>query len=151
MKPGERFAEVFQVDREHPGTDLQRQALYDTLTADYGSPHHHLLQRLDRAVNATGRSYLNIGFHHGMLHPGLSSRAGFNLSAAMGRPGIMEVARHELGHLCDFWLITDQDREWFCKEMHRDSWPGAWESFAEAVREWLSGGWQALTPILLPD
>lgn len=146
-----RFAEVFQFDPDHPGTPEQEQAVRDTLIPVYGSQHHRLLQRLDRAVNATGRHYLTIEFHHGMNSPGTSSPSGFSLSAAMDRPGMLEVPRHELGHLIDFWLITDDDRLWFQKIMSRESWPGAWESWAEAVREWLDGdSWQILTPILLP-
>lgn len=160
MKPGQRFAEVFQVDFIHRGSDTQRQAVVDSLTPTYGSNHHRLLQRLDRQVNRGvsvdgilyhARSYLTVGLRSGMTAPGLASPVGFNLSAAMGRPGILEVARHELGHVVDFWLLTDTDRLWFQRVMGRESWPGAWESWAEAVREWLDGGWQALTPILLPD
>lgn len=151
MRYAQRFAEVFEIDSDHPGTYEQREAVRDTLTPVYGTPHHRLLQRLDRAVNGTGRSFLTVEFHMGMTAPGQASPAGMSLSAAMGRAGIVEVARHELGHIVDFWLITDTDREWFCQQMGRDTWPGAWESWAEAVREWLDGGWETLTPILLPD
>lgn len=147
----QRFAEVFQFDFLWRGKAEQRQAVVDSLTPVFGTPHHRLLQRLDRAVNKAGRSYLTIEFHGGMTSPGLASRSGFSLSTAMGAAGCAEVARHELGHLIDFWLITDDDRVWFMTEMGRDSWPGAWESWAEAVREWLDGGWRVLTPILLPN
>lgn len=145
-----RFAEVFEFDFLFRGTEEQRLAVQDALTPIYGTNHHRLLQRLDRQVNQSGRHALKVGFRGGMNVPGLSSPAGFNLSSAMGYSGCYEVARHELGHIVDFRLITDKDREWFRLEMGRDSWPGAWESWAEAVREWLAGGWQALTPILLP-
>lgn len=144
-----RFAEVFQFD--YSGSVEQRSAVEDALTPEYGSNHHRLLQRLDRQVNASGRSYLSVGFRTGMQIPGLASPAGMTLSAVMGYSGCYEVARHEFGHIVDFRLITDADREWFRLEMGRDTWPGAWEAFAEAVREWLAGGWKALTPILLPD
>lgn len=146
-----RFAECFQFDLFFHGNDEQRQAVVDALTPEYGTPYHQLLKRLDRQVNESGRSYLTVGFRNGMNAPGLASPAGFNLSGAMAYAGCFEVARHEFGHLIDFRLITDGDRDWFMAEMHRDSWPGAWESWAEAVREWLDGGWPALTPILLPD
>ena len=160
MKPGQRFAEVFQIDFIHRGSETQRQAITNSLTPAFGSNHHRLLQRLDRQVNSGvsvdgtlyhRRSYLTIGIRSLMTAPGLSSPAGFNLSGAMGYAGTFEVARHELGHVIDFWLLTDDDRRWFQWEMGRGSWPGAWESWAEAVREWLDGGWVALTPILLPD
>lgn len=146
-----RFAEVMQFDYIHRGSDLQREAVIEALTPIYGTPHHRLLQRLDRAVNAAGRSYLTVGFRSGMTAPGQASPAGFNLSAAMGWAGCFEVARHEFGHLVDFWLLTDDNRNWFMAEMGRATWPGAWESWATAVAEWLGGGWQALTPILLPE
>jgi hypothetical protein len=150
VKP-RRFAEVFQVDFFYRGTVEQQLALRGALTPEYGSPHHHVLKRLDHAVNATGDSHLTVGFRHGMVHPGLASFSGFNLSAAMGPDGIYDVARHEFGHLVDFYLLTDADRAWFMVEMFRSSWPGAWESWAEAVREWLDGGWKSLDPILLRD
>lgn len=143
-----RFAEVFQFDMS--GTETQRQAVYAALTPVFGDNHHRLLQRLDRRVNQSGRHFVSVGFRSGMQSPGLASPAGFNLSAAMGYAGCYEVARHELGHMVDFWLLTDTDREWFKAEMGRESWAGAYESFAEAVREWLDDGWKALTPILLP-
>lgn len=146
-----RFAEVFDFDFFYRGSEEQRDAVRDALTPIYGTNHHKLLQRLDRQVNQSGRHSLTIGFHRGMNAPGLASPSGFNLSAAMGYAGCYEVARHELGHVVDFRLLTDEDREWFLLEMGRDSWPGAWESWAEAVREWLDGGWFTLTPILLPD
>ena len=160
LRPRQRFAEVFQVDFIHRGSEAQRQAVADSLTPTYGTSHHRLLQRLDRQVNLGvsvdgtlfhRRSSLTVGFRSGMTAPGIASPVGFNLSAAMARGGILEVARHELGHVIDFWLLTDEDRLWFQREMGRESWPGAWESWAEAVREWLDGGWKALTPILLPD
>ena len=160
MKAGQRFAEVFQIDFFHRGSEIQRQAVADSLTPTFGTNHHRLLQRLDRQVNLGvsvdgslfhRRSFLTVGIRSGIDVPGTSSPVGFTLSGAMGRAGILEVARHELGHVVDFWLLTDTDRTWFQREMGRESWPGAWESWAEAVREWLSGGWVALTPILLPD
>lgn len=150
MRIPARFAECFQFDPVHPGTFDQRQSVRDSLTPVFGSAHHRLLLRLDKAVNAAGRHYVTVGFREGMVQPGLASPSGFNLSAAMGPTGVAEVARHELGHLIDFYLITDTDRQWFCEQLGRESWPGAWESWAEAVREWLQGGWKALTPILLP-
>lgn len=143
-----RFAEVFQFDFIFRGNDIQRDAVIQAMTPVYGTPHHRLLKRLDAAVNAGGRSSLTIGFHSGMNHPGLASRGGFNLSAAMAWNGCYEVARHEFGHLVDFWLLTEADRSWFMAEMSRATWPGAWESWAQAVAEWLDGGWKALDPIL---
>lgn len=145
-----RFAEVFQVSYLFRGSTLQQEAVRASLTPVFGTNHHKLLQRLDRAVNASGRSYLTVEFHSGMQSPGTASVSGFSLSAAMGWAGVWEVARHEFGHVVDFWLLTDTQREWFMDEMGRESWPGAWESWAEAVREWLDGGWSALTPVLLP-
>jgi hypothetical protein len=54
-------------------------------------------------------------------------------------------------HCVDFLLLTHPDREWFMAEMQRGTWAGAYESFAEAGREWLDGvSWRNLTPILLP-
>lgn len=155
-----RFGEVWQFDSAYHGTVEQQTAVRDSLHPIHGTPHHRLLQRLDRQVNggtaADGtlyhpRSALTIGFHDSMTSPGLSSPAGFNLSFAMGYTGCYEVARHEMGHIVDFWLLTGTDREWFRTIMGRDSWPGAWESWAEAVREWVGGGWADLTPILLPE
>jgi hypothetical protein len=156
-----RFAEVFEFNRiRWRGNEEQRQAVVDSLTPQFGTLHHRLLQRLDRQVNLGvsvdgipyhSRSYLTISFMSGMTAPGQASPAGMTLSSAMGRAGVMEVSRHELGHCVDFWLLTDADREWFRVLMGRESWPGAWESWAEAVREWLDGGWYQLTPILLPS
>lgn len=147
-----RFAECFQFDPHHPGTPIQEEAVRESLSPEFGSNYHRLLQRLDREVNRTGRHYLTVGFVEDMQQPGLASPAGFNLSAAMGRTGCMEVARHELGHIVDFRLLTVEDRTWFMGEMGRDSWPGAWEAWAEAFRQWIDGtSWQSLTPILLPD
>lgn len=146
-----RFAEVFQFDFIFRGDPIQRQAVTEALTPIFASPQHRLLQRLDKQVNQSGRSHLTIGFHNGMNAPGLASHSGFNLSAAMGWNGCFEVARHEFGHLIDFWLLNEADRSWFMAEMARATWPGAWESWAEAVREWLDGGWQVLNPILLPE
>lgn len=145
-----RFAEVWQVHYIYRGSEEQQRAVRDSLIPSWDTNHHRLLQRLDRAVNATKRSHLTIEFHNGMNTPGTASPAGFSLSAAMGYHGVWEVARHELGHVVDFWLLTDEHRVWFMKEMGRESWPGAWESWAEAVREWMDGGWPSLTPILLP-
>lgn len=154
-----RFAEVFQIDYVFRGISPQQEAIRASLTPVYGTNHHKLLQRLDRQVNsgvsADGliyhrRSYLTVGIRPGMNSPGTSSPAGFNLSAAMGWAGMYEVARHELGHVVDFWLLADTQREWFMDLTGRESWPGAWESWAEAVREWLDGEWSTLTPILLP-
>lgn len=154
-----RFAEVFQIDYIFRGFEIQQEAIRTSLTPVYGTNHHKLLQRLDKQVNsgvsADGtiyhpRSYLTIGIRPGMNSPGIASPAGFNLSAAMGWAGMYEVARHELGHVVDFWLLTDDQREWFREVMGRESWPGAWESWANAVAEWLGGGWSALTPVLLP-
>lgn len=155
-----RFAEVFQFDPDFAGSVEQRNAVRESLTPLYGTYHHRLLQRLDRQVNSGvavdgtvyhPRSFLLVGFRKQMTSPGLSSASGFNLSSAMGYDGCYEVARHEMGHCVDFWLLDDKGREWFRTYMGRDSWPGAWESWAEAVREWLGGGWHDLTPILLPE
>lgn len=155
-----RFAEVFEIDAIFPGSIEQQTAVEVSLTPEWGTLHHRLLQRLDRQVNSGvavdginyhKRSFLRIGFHKEMTAPGTASPAGFNLSAAMGYKGCHEVARHELGHIVDFWLLSPENRIWFQGAMHRDSWPGAWESWAEAFREWLDGGWQALTQILVPD
>jgi hypothetical protein len=156
-----RFAECFEFNRiMWRGTEEQRQAVVESLTPEYGGNHHRLLQRLDRQVNLGvsvdgtmfyRRSYLVISIRSGINVPGAASAAGFTLSGAMGRAGMWEVARHELGHVIDFWLLTEANRQWFQQVMGRQTWPGAWESWAEAVREWLDDGWTALTPILLPE
>lgn len=152
-RPGARFARIFQHSKEKPGGLAQRLTVVKAFTPkEYGDHFDRLLLRLDRAVNEGGRSFLTVEYHDGMSVPGVASVAGFSLSTAMHPAGTHEVARHEFGHIVDFWLLNDEQRHWFIKERGiGTTWPGTWEAWAEAVREWLDGGWQALTPVLLPD
>jgi hypothetical protein len=126
-------------------------------TPIFNSYFDRLLFRLDVAVNLAGRHYLTVEFHSfGATVPGAASPAGISIASGTGvsLKAIQEVARHEFGHLTDFYnLLTEADRFWFRAEMGRETWPGAWESWAEAVREWVESDgqqWGTLTPILLP-
>lgn len=152
-RPGARFARVFQHSKTFPGSLAQRLTVVEALTPEvYGDNFDLLLVRLDRAVNDGGRSFLSVEYHDGMTVPGTASVAGFSLSTAMYPAATYEVARHEFGHVVDFWLLDDEQRHWFIRERGiASTWPGTWEAWAEAVREWIGGGWPALTPILLPD
>lgn len=151
-----RFGRVWQITSIPwlRGTETQRQAVRERFSPTFGSLFDRMLYRLDVAVNVRGRHHLTVEFHKNMTAPGNPSPSGISLSAAMGPAGIREVAGHECGHLTDFYLITDEDRGWFMREMGRATWPGAWESWAEAVREWIESDgeqWAKLTPILLGE
>lgn len=155
----QRFGRVWQITAIPwlKGTVEQRQAVRDTFTPIFDSCFDRLLYRLDLAVNQAGRHYLTVELHSsGNTVPGVSGPAGISIATGPGvsLKAIQEVARHEFGHMTDHYnLLTATDRLWFIAQMGRETWPGAWESWAEAVREWVESDgqvWQALTPILLP-
>jgi hypothetical protein len=146
-----RFARVFQVDPLHPGTAVQRQALVDSLTYDFGSRYDHLNLRLAQAVKAV-RPFILLGFHPDMLHPALSSVAGINFNDKIDVSGIKWFAPHEMGHLVEHYLLTERDRQWFMAAVGMSDWGmRTQETFADAVRDWKNGtGWQTLDQVLLP-
>lgn len=157
-----RFAEVFQISQDYPGTLAQQQVVRDALNFVYGSDEHKLLKRLDRSTNTVWkRSYLVVGFMPGdMFAPnqiaiagvsGISFRDDFSLSA------LYDQTRHEYMHIVDKQLLTPANRLWFMEQAGIDPNVNTWnhnvqETWAEAGRAWLDHtGWQALTGILLPE
>lgn len=130
---------------------MQRQALVDALTYDVGSRYDHLNLRLARAVKAV-RPFILIGFWPDMLSPGIASPAGINFHANIDVSGIKWFAPHEMGHLIEHYLLTEDDKAWFMAAVGAFDWGmRTQETFADAVREWKNNtGWQDLDQILLP-
>lgn len=154
-----RFAEVWQISEDWPGTLDQQRSVRAGLDFPFKSPGHLLMQRIDRHVNAADRSYLPIGFLE-MDQLDLSGAGGINLSHHLKDPVIIRTwLLHGIGHVLDQRdMITQQDRwqfmDWISGH-HNGNWNREYqETFADAVRDWLLwhgvGLWARLTPILLP-
>ena len=160
--PSTRFMEVWQFSVDWPGTPSQQQSVREGLAFPFHSNGHRLMQRLDRHVNAAGRSYLPIGFLE-MDRLGLSGAGGINLSHHLQDPIIIRaVVCHEVIHVIDQRdMITPEDRNLFMDWIsgnHRGHWLNEYqETFADAGRDWLlssyasPGQWRQLTAILLPE
>lgn len=151
IAPNQRFARVFQVDPNHPGTAAQRQALYDRLHPTFGTKQDYLNWRLARAIKRV-RPCIVLGFHPDMTYPSLSSPSGINFSDRLNVSGTKQYAGHEYGWIVNHYLLSDADKLWFMDKVGADNFGiPVQEQFAMAVNEWLDGGWLALDEILLLD
>lgn len=162
--PPPRFAEVWQMDAEHPGTVDQQKAVRDIFTLTYGDDRWKLMKRVDKNTNEIyRRSYCTIGFMPEWMFPGdmiaVAGPTGINFRADYAPSALKDQLPHEFGHLIDRQnLIRESDRVWF---MHQISGPDLgdnfWnrsyqETFADAVCDWWwKRGWDSLTPILLAE
>lgn len=154
----ERFSECWQLSRDWPGTTSQRQYAREALELVYNSPRHKLMQRLDRDINAKGRSYITIGFLP-MDRLDVSGAGGINLSTHLQDPIIIRTwVSHGLGHVIDQRdMITPTDKAVFKMRISGHA-GGDWnkeyqETFADQFRDWfISDGvdYRWLTPMLLP-
>lgn len=153
-----RFAEVWQMSEDWPGTLSQQDSVRRALAFPHGSDGHKLLKRLDRHVNDAGRSYLPIGFMDTEPRLAIAGAAGINLSENLKDPAIIAYwVHHEIFHVIDERdMITWDFRYWFMDQIsghHKGSWSHEYkETFADAGRDWLTGQrWFLLGPRLLSD
>lgn len=145
-----RFARVFEFDPLRPGTGAQRSAMIDTLAYEVGSDWDHLNLRLAQEVKKFDR-IITIGFFPNMLTPATSGPAGINFNDHIDKSGIQWFAPHEVGHLIEHYLLTDEGKQWFMLRIGATNWGmETQEIFADAMRDWRAGGWAGLTPFLLP-
>lgn len=146
-----RFARLFQFDPVHPGSDAQQTAAMKALVYEFDTAYDALNWRLATAVKAI-RPCVFIGFHTGMLAPALSSPAYISINKSIDIGGILWFLPHELGHLIEHYLLSDQDKEWFKGRIGRDNWGMlTQEIFADSFREWKNmTGWDDMTQILVP-
>lgn len=150
MKPGVRFARVFQFDPSHPGTETQRTAMVKALVYEVGTDWDRLNLRLAGAVKKV-RPFILIGFHPDMLAPALPGPAAINFNDHIDAEGIAWYAPHEAGHLVEHYLLPDEGKAWFMAATGLPDWGMlTQEIFADAMRDWRHGSWQGLTPYLLP-
>jgi hypothetical protein len=154
-----RFSECWQISADFPGTITQQMAVREAYALVHGTNKHRLFQRLDHAINATGRSFLIFGFPPDDMFNfdqlAVASRAGINIREGFATSAIPNMALHELGHVVDKLLITNTDRYWFMTAAGIDPNTNTWnhnvqEMFADAVRDCIKGtSWQSLWAILL--
>lgn len=154
--------EVWEFSRDYSGTPSQQRAVREGLAFPFHSNGHRLMQRLDRHVNAAGRSYLPIGFMDTEPRLAIAGAGGINLSLHLQDPIIIRnQVCHEVMHVIDQRdMITQADRHLFMDWIsgnHNGNWNNEYqETFADAGRDWLlssyasPGAWAKLTPILLP-
>ena len=156
-----RFAEVFQISQDYPGTLPQQQTVRDALTFVFGSREHQLLKRLDTSTNTVWkRSYLVVSFMpEDMFGPNqlaLAGVSGISFRDTFAVSALYDQTRHEYMHIVDKQLLTPANRLWFMEQAGIDPNINTWnhnvqETWAEAGRDWLDGrGWESLTGILLP-
>lgn len=159
-----RFAEVFQMSQDQPGTIDQQVAIREALAAEFGSVQHRFLKLLDADVNkrapvgSGGRTYIPITVTN--VSPFLA--LAFNNTILMDdnlAPGsLASTMRHEIWHVYDGRIMTWDDRTWFM-EMHSPDteWgPGDrdWRHFNEffadeGARAWVDPShylWARLLP-----
>lgn len=149
-----RFARVFQFDPVHPGTDAQQTAVMKALVYQVDTPYDLLNWRLATAIKSIpNRHCVWIGFYPDMLAPALSSPAAINVNDKIDTPGILWFLPHEVGHLVEYYLLSEEDKDWFKGQIGRYDWGMmTQEMFADAFRDWKQGyAWASMTPILLPD
>ena len=156
-----RFSECWQMSADFPGTLSQQDAVREAYELEFGTNKHLLFKRLDRGINALGRSYLIFGFYPDDMFNfdqlAVAGRTGINMRAGFAIGAIPDMALHELGHVVDKLRITNADRYWFLTAAGIDPNLNTWnhnvqEMFADAVRDCIKGmSWQSLWPILLGD
>lgn len=156
-----RFSECFQALVDYPGTMEQQTAVREAFHLEYGNAKHQAFQRLDRSINTVyKRSYLTFGFLPDDMWPAdmlaVAGVTGINMRAGIAPETVGDLALHELGHVFDKHLLTAATRFEFMLIAGIDPEVNTWnrnvqETFADAGREWCKGGWQWLTPILLPE
>lgn len=145
-----RFARVFEFDPDHIGTGAQRSAMIETLSYETDSDWDHLNLRLAQEVKKLNR-IITIGFHPDMLTPATSGPAGINFNDHIDVSGIQWYAPHEVGHLIEYYLLSDEGKKWFMAATGRTHWGmETQEIFADAMRDWRRGSWQGLNQFLLP-
>lgn len=139
-----RFGEVWQHSADWGGSAGQKAAVRDALIPEFGSAFHRLAVKLDRAVNARGRSYLSVGFAPMNGGLGLAGAGGFILSDLLTVPSIIAAyGRHEAGHCVDqLDLITPEGRHAFMLSKGADG-SGNWnrefmETWADDFRDWVA-------------
>ena len=158
-----RFAELWQMSEDWPGTLEQQQAVRDALTPIFGTNVHRLAQKMDRWINRPGseRHFLPIAFVDIAPYLGLGFATGILLSHhLLTAPGIIAgIVRHETGHVYDqLGLLTQEDKFWFMDLVsghHDGNWRQEYqETWADAFRDWWASdghAWPELTPILLRE
>lgn len=140
-----------------PGTLDQQKAVRDALAVEFGSRQHQMLQKLDRRINEKpypDRSYLPIFFTDTRPFLAHAGATGIVLSEMLHPNFIADILRHEVGHVYESLnLLSQADKFWFMEQLSptdRD-FSHFREAFCDAFRDWWNGGWDSLTPILLPD
>lgn len=151
-----RWMECWQMAEDWPGTHSQQTAVKAALEKfEFATPQHRLMQRIDRHVNAAGRSYLPIGILD-MEQLELAGAGGINLSRHLQDPIIIRnYLYHGIGHVVDERdMITPEDRNAFKTAISghdRGNWPREYrETFCDHIRDWLLAGHTAIDwPITL--
>lgn len=131
-----------------PGTLDQQAAVRKTLSVDFGDNRHKFMKRLDTTTNLIwDRSFLIVGFLPDDMFPpdwlavagvsGVSMRAGFALSA-IGR-----MLEHEVGHVADKHLLTQEMRYIYMQQKGIDPNLNIWnwnvqEMWADDFQAWFS-------------
>lgn len=157
-----RFAECWQMSADFPGTIEQQQTVRDAFQPEFGSDLHRLLKLLDHSLNHTyQRSYAVFAFlpqkAFGPWELAKAFDTGINMSDEMVPETIPNLALHELGHVVDGHLMTQDRKLWYMHkvtgpDLGTNDWRAYVEPFADSVRDCINGtGWSELWPILLPD
>lgn len=154
-----RFSECWQISADYPGTIAQQMAVRDTFHLEYDTEKHRLFKRLDRSINATGRSFLIFGFLPSDMFAfdqlAIAGFTGISLRDTIALSAIPDMALHELGHVVDKHFLTNASRLWFMEQARIDTNLNTWnrnvqETWADAVRDCIKGmAWPQLWAMLL--
>lgn len=155
-----RFSECWQFSADYPGTPEQRDMVRFAYRLVWGTKKWRLFKRLDRAINDIGRHTLIFGFldpdMFALGQTAIAGRTGINIRWDYSVAFLYMQALHELGHVVDRLLLTDEQRLEFMRMAGIDPAQNSWnhnvqETFADAVRDCIHGlSWQQLWPLLLP-
>jgi hypothetical protein len=156
-----RHAACHQASADFPGTLDQQRALRAAIHPQvFGSKFHQASNRFAQVYKATmGRSYVTWEFRPYAEISGYLAIAGMvsvSMNDALHPSSLLFVARHELGHLWDNHLLTEETRETFKDQVGRTgrtTWNKSYkEIWAEHCREWMDSDgatWPELTAMLL--